>query len=136
MRIVILTLLVLATVSCKTYTCSDIPDCFPSSDSAISYIQQSKFRYTDDLVIRDRITRIFDSSRYITSAAFYSCDKKTGYFLFSTSSDRIYEREGVPIGVWKRLKDTSDRGAFFERNIRGIYSGGIRCVEIIDSVNK
>ena len=120
----ILLLTIVIAMGCHPYTCKNIPDNFPSSESAIGLIEKSTFPFKDEVKISDTASCWIPSLfSYFTSANYYSCDEKIGYFIFTVSRGSTYIRKGIPLEIWRRFKDTSAKGPYFETNIDNKYKG-------------
>ena len=75
--------------------CNSVPKHFSSYESAIAYIKKAEFKFKDEVNT--------SKSSWIRSASFYSCDGKTGYFIFGTDT-KEYIHVGMPIDIWTELK--------------------------------
>jgi hypothetical protein len=92
--------------------CKTIPAHFDSYGDAISFVKTASFKFTDDVNT--------SKSSWIRSASYYSCDGKTGYFIFSTDKQE-YIHAGVPIEIWRGFKNADSFGSYYDHNIRKKY---------------
>jgi hypothetical protein len=92
--------------------CKSLPSTFSSYDEAKETIQKSEFKLTDQLAEAN--------SAWIASAAFYSCDEQTGYFILVTD-DQEYIHSGIPVTMWEEFKTATSHGTFYNANIRDRY---------------
>lgn len=111
----IILLIISLFVSAFTYTqnCTQIPVSFRSYEMAVSVIRNSTFK------ISDRINT--SNSSWMRGAEYYSCDGKTGYFIYSTARSKTYIHKGVPLTLWDRFKNSSSFGSFYNSYIKGKY---------------
>lgn len=82
---------------CTGQDCSQMPSHFPSYDAATSFVKKAHFKFKDEVNT--------SKSSWIRSASFYSCDGKTGYFIFGTDRQE-YIHAGMPIEIWKEFKNS------------------------------
>ena len=94
-------------------TCDDIPEYFSSFAEAEDIVRNSEYQYTDELNDMD--------SEWITSAEFYSCDGKQGYFIMCTVKSGCYIFDDMGIDVWKGLKGAGDYGKYYHQVIKDRY---------------
>jgi hypothetical protein len=99
-------------LSCKAQGCNTIPTHFNSYNDAIAFVKKADFKIKDDVNT--------SKSSWIRSAAYYSCDGVTGYFIYSTD-EREYIHAEVPIELWNEFKEATSFGSFYDRNIKGKY---------------
>ena len=109
----ILLILLCFSFSCKSQSCTDLPDKFVSYSEAISAIQDAEFKYTDKLPS--------GKSSWIATANYYSCDGKTGYLVYSTNKGKEYIHEGVSKNVWIEFKTAPSSGSYYVYNIKNNY---------------
>jgi len=100
-------------LSCHAQDCNNLPSIFSSYSQAIALVQSSTFRVQE--------TANTSSSSWITSANYYSCDGKTGYFIFTTIQGYQYIHRGVPIEVWTEFKNASSKGSYYDYHIKHRY---------------
>jgi len=69
--------------------------------------------------------------RHIESVKYYSCDKKTGYFIYTVSDfGTEYFLPGVPMEIWNEFKNVSEKGDFFESTVLKNSQGIKLCVKV------
>lgn len=81
--------------SCSAQDCKEISNNFTSYQEAQTLIEKSEFAYIDKVNTEE--------SSWIRSAKFYSCDKKSGYFIIVTDKEKYIHRN-LPIEIWKNFK--------------------------------
>ncbi len=115
-------MIVIIESSCHSYTCNNLPDSFPSYEGAIQRVKNCTFRFKDEIKISDSSSAwVPDMFSWITSANYYSCDGKNGFFIYNTSRGTTYIRQGVPLEVWNGFKNTFSKGSYFNRYIKEKY---------------
>jgi len=113
MKNILSALLFVSFISCKGQDCSKMPTSFISYQQAIKLVKSSTFRISESANT--------SNSSWITSARYYSCDRETGYFIYTTNRGYEYIHAGVPIDIWKGFKAASSKGSYYDRNIKGRY---------------
>jgi len=98
---------------CNGQDCNDLPNAFKSYKIAITRIEGTEFLFTDKLPP--------NSSTWILSADYYSCDNRTGFFIYSTAKGEEYIHQGVPISIWKEFKSSRSKGSYYDYGIKGKY---------------
>ena len=93
--------------------CNNLHSSFSSYQQAISTIQNTKF------VLSDRLPA--EKSSWIKTASYYSCNRISGYMIYTTDKGRQYIHSGLPINVWQAFKTASSSGSFYVRNIKNRY---------------
>lgn len=97
---------------CYSQDCNKLSNGFNSFEQASKLIFNSTFAFTDNADVSD--------SSWITSAKYYSCDNKTGFFILKTSN-KIYSHQKVIKTLWQNLIKAKSKGSFYSKNIRGKY---------------
>ena len=99
---------------CQSFSqnCSEIPNHFNSYESAVSFVKHAHFKFVDQVNT--------SKSSWIRSASYYSCDGKTGYFIFTTD-DKEYIHASMPIEVWREFKNAESFGKFYNAYIKNRY---------------
>jgi hypothetical protein len=92
--------------------CNKLPNNFSSFEQATKLILNTTFACTDNADVSD--------SSWITSAKYYSCDNKTGFFVLETSNKR-YIHQNVPKTLWQNFIKAKSKGSFYGKNIREKY---------------
>ncbi len=92
--------------------CSEINTSFKTYNEAKNTIESITFKFVDDV----------DTSRssWIRSANYYSCDGKTGYFIYTTKKKK-YIHENLPLVVWDDFKNAESFGKFYNKHIKHRY---------------
>jgi hypothetical protein len=105
-------LLLVSLCSCQGQKCNDLPQEFESFYTAKIKILNTEFEVEDT----------FDTSRssWIKSAHYYTCNRKTGFLIISTKTDSYIHQE-VPLELWRKLKEASSIGSFYNMNILNNY---------------
>ena len=111
-KLIIIFLLCCSILSCNSQDCNKLPDNFTSYSKAISLVKGTYFKIEE--------TANTSNSSWITSAKYYSCDGKTGYFIYTTK-DHEYIHKGVPINVWEEFKNAPSKGSYYDYNIKHKY---------------
>ncbi len=93
-------------------SCKNIPAHFNSYDEAVAFVKSATFQFKDDVNT--------SKSSWIRSASYYSCDGKTGYFIYSTDKQE-YIHAGVPIEIWRGFKTADSFGSYYDHYIRKKY---------------
>lgn len=93
--------------------CNNLPDKFDNYNQARSLVLGSNFKITDEADVSD--------SYWITSAKYYSCDNKTGYFIIEISDEK-YIYQDMPLNVWNNFSKAKSKGRFYNRKIKGRFS--------------
>lgn len=96
----------------KHYSCDDLPVQFSSYDQAQEMVKGSRFRFSEHINTAE--------SSWIDSASYYSCDGKTGYFIFYTIG-RSYIYDKMPLEIWEGFKQASSHGSYYNKHIKGRY---------------
>ena len=109
--------LCLTICSCSAQNCKDIPDVFSSYQQAKNFIQKSSFFYSEKVNT--------SKSSWIRSASFYSCDKKTGFFIIATHK-KEYIHQNLPIEIWNSFKSVGSFGQFYNQKIKNRYQLKVR----------
>jgi hypothetical protein len=92
--------------------CHQMPAHFSSYEAATAWVKQAIFTFTDKANT--------SKSSWIRSASFYSCDGKTGFFIFSTEGNE-YIHANMPISVWNGFKNADSFGKYYNAYIKGRY---------------
>jgi|688.fasta_scaffold222354_3 hypothetical protein len=111
-RIIILSLIVLSTSTCKTQSCFSLPEYFESYEDAISKIKKSSFSFSE------KINTI--KSSWINTAEYSSCDTQKGFLIININS-RSYIYQDLPIEIWKEFKAANSHGKYYNTYIKGRY---------------
>lgn len=99
-------------ISCNSQNCKEFAHAFAGYKTAIEQVEKSSF------TIKESIDT--SKSSWIRGLSFYSCDKKTGFLIMETKSQK-YIHQQVPILLWEKLKNSPSFGTFYNDNIRGKY---------------
>ena len=113
-RLIIISLLSGAILSCTGQHCKNLPTTFSSYSQAITLVQSSTFKVQE--------TANTASSSWITSANYYSCDGKKGYLIYTTNRGYQYIHKGVPIEVWEEFKNAPSKGSYYNQNIKHSFT--------------
>lgn len=97
--------------SCKNSDCKDIPQMFTNFAEAQKFVRGLDWTYSDDAT--------FEGS-WINSAEYYSCDRKTGFFIMCTD-DKCYIHDYVEMKVWEEFKNTLNPGSYYRNHMYGVY---------------
>lgn len=97
----------------QSQSCASLPSSFISYSQAIEKIKSSTFRIRESTDV--------SASSWITSADYYSCEGKTGFFIYTTDRGNQYIHQEVPIAIWEGFKNASSKGSFYNENIKGRY---------------
>jgi hypothetical protein len=97
---------------CYGQNCKTIANSFQSPAKAISVVDKSKFNFKESINT--------SKSSWIIELSYYSCDKKTGFLIMETKSQKYIHQE-VPFLLWEKLKEAHSFGTFYNTNIRGKY---------------
>jgi hypothetical protein len=92
--------------------CNSIQQSFTSYDQAISIIKETKFAFSDHINT--------NSSSWIQSASYFSCDNVSGYFIMYTQNNDYLYRD-IPRTLWENFKYASSFGSFYNQNIKNNY---------------
>jgi len=92
--------------------CGHLPQTFSSYQEAIKQIKSATFK------IKEEANTV--KSSWIRGASYFSCDGKTGYFLFKTEG-KEYIHTGVPFDIWQGFKRAESFGSFYNKNIKHKY---------------
>jgi KTSC domain-containing protein len=111
-------LLIIIFNDCIGQDCNDLPNSFSSYKSAIAQIEKTDFLFTDKLPP--------NSSTWILSADYYSCDKRIGYLIYSTVKGEEFIHQGVPITIWKEFISAKSKGMYYDHNIKDKYKLQLR----------
>ncbi len=101
------------TLACSAQDCNSLPQSFASPAQATQMVKKAKFHYMDHIDTK--------KSSWIRSAAYYSCDGKSGFFLLVTNKGKEYLFQSMPIDVWERFKKAESLGSFYNAYIRDKY---------------
>jgi hypothetical protein len=113
-RLILLCFIVLGFVfTSYSQPCKNLPVSFTSYSQAVKAIKAADFSLTDKLPD--------GKSSWIVSANYYSCDRVTGYMIYSTIKGSEYIHEKVPIRVWNEFKNAASSGSYYDHNIKGKY---------------
>lgn len=93
--------------------CEEIPDSFSSFSEAERIVRNAKYQFTDKISNLD--------SEWITSAEYYSCDGKQGYFIMCTVKSGCYIFDDVEMEIWEGFKGAGDYGKYYHKAIKGKY---------------
>lgn len=113
MKNILLALLFVSFISCKGQDCSKMPTSFNSYQQAIKLVKRSTFHLSESANT--------SNSSWITSARYYSCDRITGYFIYTTNRGYEYIHAGMPINIWRGFKEASSKGSYYDKNIKEKY---------------
>ena len=113
MKALIISILLTAMLSCRSQDCNKLPQHFSSYKEAISQVKNGAFKFKDEANT--------SRSSWIASAKYYSCDGKTGYFIYFTKRNYEYIHKGVPIEIWRQFKAASSMGSFYGADIKNKY---------------
>lgn len=75
-------------------SCKDLPDNYRNYNEAKDLVLGSNFKIRDEADVSD--------SYWITSAKYYSCDNKTGYFIIEINDEK-YIYQDMPLNVWNNF---------------------------------
>lgn len=92
--------------------CEQLSNKYSSYKEAVKKIKAAKFK------IEESITT--SKSSWIKSAAYYSCDGITGFFILNTGNQE-YLYSGVPKKIWRGFKEAESVGSFFNDKIKYKY---------------
>lgn len=92
--------------------CNNLSNGFSSYEQATKLILNTTFAFTYNADVSD--------SSWITSAKYYSCDNKTGFF-FLKISNKTYIHQNVPEALWQNFIKAKSKGSFYSENIREKY---------------
>jgi hypothetical protein len=92
--------------------CNKLSNGFSSFEQATKLILNTTFAFTENADVSD--------SSWITSAKYYSCDNKTGFFVLETSN-KTYIHQNVPKTLWQNFIKAKSKGSFYSKNIREKY---------------
>jgi hypothetical protein len=92
--------------------CGSLPKSYGSYSEAMANITRAKFQVVE--------TVNTSKSSWITSAKYYSCDGRTGYFFLGTSKKK-YIFDGLPIEKWRAFKVAGSFGEYYNQQIRNKY---------------
>lgn len=107
---VILSLFIFRTA--QSQNCDELPSLFTSQQIALYKVELSKFNFKESIDT--------SKSSWIRGLSFYACDRKTGFLIMETKSQKYIHQE-VPVLLWEKLKKASSFGTFYNDNIRGKY---------------
>jgi hypothetical protein len=96
----------------QSQNCHELPSLFTSQQIALYKVKRSNFSFKESIDT--------SKSSWISGLSFYSCDKKTGFLIMETKSQKYIHQE-VPVLLWEKLKKSSSFGTFYNNNIRGKY---------------
>jgi hypothetical protein len=113
LKLVVLGIFVSISVSCNSQNCKSLPDKFPSYSEAISLVKSSSFAIKEDVNT--------SNSSWITSAKYYSCDGRNGYFIYTSTNGQEYIHSGVPRYIWDGFKSAESKGNYYNSRIKGRY---------------
>ena len=108
----LIAILLLTLNACKSQTCAALPNRYSSFAQAVTIIKKTSFAFTE--------VANTNSSSWIRSASYYSCDGKTGYLIFLTDKQE-YIHKDVPISVWIEFKNADSFGRYYYQNIMNRY---------------
>jgi hypothetical protein len=106
--------------SCNTKKCNSLQEYFSSEEDGLTQIKSTRFRLSD--------STNNPAGSWLTSAYYYSCDGKIGFFVYKLKSNSENFNPGVPITVWNEFKNTSAKDSFYKENIGPKY---LRKVKIL-----
>lgn len=112
-RIIVLALVCIYALSCKSQDCNNLKSPFSSYSKAIQEVKASTF------LIKDSANTT--NSSWITSATYYSCNGKNGYLIYTTNRGYQYIHQQLPLMVWKEFKNASSKGSYYNAHIRNKY---------------
>ena len=112
MKITFLTLFLFLACHSHSQDCNLLPSTFTSYKEAINKIKSTSF------LLIERVNT--SKSSWVRAGSYYSCDKKTGYFIILTDKQE-YIHEGVPIHIWRGFKSASSFGTYYNENIRNRF---------------
>ncbi|NOT52570.1 MAG: hypothetical protein HOP10_14995 [Chitinophagaceae bacterium] len=111
---IFLVFIVTASIRCKQFNCDKIPDSFSSYQEAINRIRSSSFKMIDSILVPE--------GNVMKSAAYYSCDKQSGYFFYRRKGGSEYFLSQVPIKLWQSFKKSDFKDDFFDNSIKDKYT--------------
>ncbi|PWT78856.1 MAG: hypothetical protein C5B59_00945 [Bacteroidetes bacterium] len=98
--------------ACSQKDCSEIPTHFDSYEDAVSFVKNAHFAFKEEVNT--------SKSSWIRAASYYSCDGKTGFFIFSTDKQEYIHRD-MPIEIWNEFKNAESFGKYYNANIKHKY---------------
>jgi hypothetical protein len=114
MRLICLAVLLCSVFSAWTQTpCGNLPSHFANKETAIQAVIHAEFPLNEQ----------YNSAKtsWIRSASYFSCDLKTGYFIFSTV-DKVFIHKGMPLALWNAFKTAPDPGKYYNRHIKNKFT--------------
>jgi hypothetical protein len=112
-KTLIISILSLLMLCCRSQDCDKLPQHFSSYKEAISQVKSRAFKFKDEANT--------SRSSWLTSAKYYSCDGNTGYFVYITNREYEYIHQGVPIEIWRNFKNSSSLGSYYNKYIKSKY---------------
>lgn len=106
-------ILLLISIVLHAQSRKNLPTHYNSYNEAIHKIENATFKISDQI-------NCYNSS-WISSASFYSCNGKTGFFILYANNGRSYIHKGMPISMWKQFKTANSFGSYYSINIKGRY---------------
>lgn len=97
-------------ISCQAQDCHQLPTSFTSYQQAEKMVKAADFKIYDSVNT--------SKSSWIRGAEFYSCDGRTGFFIFKTDS-KAYIYKDLPIEVWQGFKNAASFGSYYNSFIKG-----------------
>ncbi|MDH7459891.1 KTSC domain-containing protein [Chitinophagaceae bacterium 26-R-25] len=94
---------------CDAQNCKSIPSVFNSYEQAKQIVTAASFPF--------RQTIMTTKSSWIREATYYSCDGKTGFFLFKTNN-QTYIHQDVPLTIWKGFVAADSYGSFYDHYLK------------------
>lgn len=113
MKKVLSIILIAFTSVLQAQDCKQLPKSFSSYAEAIRAVKSSTFAITESANT--------SNSSWMTSADYYSCDGKIGYFIYTTNRGYEYIHKGVPLSVWNGFKAASSKGSYYNQHIKDRY---------------
>lgn len=113
MKSYLLYLILLISIGSKAQNCNKLPQAFSSYAQAMLLVKSSTFQIKESANT--------SGSSWMTSAKYYSCDGYSGYFIYTTNRGYEYIHKGVPINVWRGLKNASSKGSYYDDYLKGNY---------------
>ncbi|MGQ0739954.1 MAG: KTSC domain-containing protein [Bacteroidota bacterium] len=112
-KIVFSLLFVLTGALSYSQTCRKLPATFNSYSEAIQKVKAATFQIKESANT--------ESSSWIESASYYSCDGETGYMIYSTNKGYQYIHADMPLSVWRGFKNAISKGSYYNQHIKGRY---------------
>lgn len=112
-RLLLIWALSVSMLSCQSQDCTKLPTIFSSYKQAIKAVQGFNFKVKESANT--------SGSSWMTSAKYYSCDGRTGYFIYTTNRGYEYIHAGVPLNIWLEFKKASSKGSYYNARLKNRY---------------